>query len=93
MDAEINKAILNERKRTQDALSAYQEVEKYTGSFNMAGMSESEIYQYAYEVLTGEKVRVSDAKPSFKAYMKARVQDSSFKYESSNDSEFFDYIK
>lgn len=93
MDAEINKAILNERKRTQDALSAYQDVEKYTGSFNMAGMSESEIYQYAYEVLTGEKVRTEDAKPSFKAYMKAKVQDSSFKYESSNDSEFFDYIK
>ena len=93
MDAEIGKAIMNERKRTQDAIAAYQEVEKYTGSFNMAGMSESEIYQYAYEVLTGEKVRVSDAKPSFKAYMKARVQDSSFKYESSNDSEFFDYIK
>lgn len=93
MDAEINKAILNERKRTQDAIAAYQEVEKWTGSFNMAGMSESEIYQYAYEVLTGEKVRVSDAKPSFKAYMKARVQDSSFKYESGSDSEFFDYIK
>ena len=93
MDAEINKAILNERKRTQDALSAYQEVEKWTGSFNMAGMSESEIYQYAYEVLTSEKVKTADAKPSFKAYMKARVQDSSFKYESSNDSEFFDYIK
>ena len=93
MDAEINKAILNERKRTQDAISAYQEVEKWTGSFNMAGMSESEIYQYAYEVVSGERVRVSDAKASFKAYMKARVQDSSFKYESSNDSEFFDYIK
>lgn len=93
MDTEINKAILNERKRTQDAISAYQEVEKYTGSFNMVGMSESEIYQYAYEVLTGEKVKTADAKPSFKAYMKARVQDSSFKYKSSNDSEFFDYIK
>ena len=93
MDAEINKAILNERKRTQDAISAYQEVEKWTGSFNMAGMSESEIYQYAYEVLTSEKVKTADAKPSFKAYVKARVQDSSFKYESSNDSEFFDYIK
>lgn len=93
MDAEINKAILNERKRTQDAIAAYQEVEKYTGSFNIAGMSESEIYQYAYEVLTGEKVKTADAKPSFKAYMKARVQDSSFKYKSSNDSEFFDYIK
>ena len=93
MDAEINKAILNERRRTQDAIAAYQEVEKYTGSFNMAGMSESEIYQYAYEVLTGEKVRVSDAKPSFKAYMKAKVQDSSFKYESGSDCDFFDYIK
>ena len=93
MDAEISKAILNERKRTQDAISAYQDVEKYTGSFNMAGMSESEIYQYAYEVLTGEKVKTADAKPSFKAYMKARVQDSSFKYESGSDSEFFDYIK
>ena len=93
MDAEINKAILNERKRTQDAIAAYQDVEKWTGSFNMAGMSESEIYQYAYEVLTGEKVKTADAKPSFKAYMKARVQDSSFKYESGSDSEFFDYIK
>ena len=93
MDAKIQEAILNERKRTQDAISAYQEVEKWTGSFNMAGMSESEIYQYAYEVLTSEKVKTADAKPSFKAYVKARVQDSSFKYESSNDSEFFDYIK
>lgn len=94
MDAEINKAILNERKRTQDALSAYQEVEKYTGSFNMAGMSESEIYQYAYEVLTGEKVRVSDAKPSFKAYMKARVQDSSININYSNTADdFFTHIK
>ena len=93
MDAEINKAILNERRRTQDAIAAYQEVEKWTGSFNMAGMSESEIYQYAYEVLTGEKVKTADAKPSFKAYMKARVQDSSFKYESGSDSDFFDYIK
>lgn len=93
MDAEINKAILNERKRTQDAIAAYHDVERFTGSFNMAGMSESEIYQYAYEVLTGEKVKTADAKPSFKAYVKARVQDSSFKYESSNDSEFFDYIK
>lgn len=71
MDVEINKAILNERKRTQDAIAAYQDVEKYTGSFNMAGMSSDEIYQYAYEVLTGDKVRVSDAKPSFKAYIKA----------------------
>lgn len=70
MDAEINKAILNERRRTQDAIAAYQEVEKYTGSFNMAGMSESEIYQYAYEVVSGERVRVSDAKASFKAYVK-----------------------
>ena len=94
MDAEINKAILNERKRTQDAISAYQEVEKYTGSFNMAGMSESEIYQYAYEVLTGEKVRVSDAKPSFKAYMKARVQDSSMNINYSNTADdFFTHIK
>lgn len=95
MDAEINKAILNERKRTQDAIAAYQDVEKWTGSFNMAGMSESEIYQYAYEVLTGEKVKTADAKPSFKAYMKARVQDSSFKYNSNDntDSDYFDYIK
>lgn len=94
MDAEINKAILNERKRTQDAIAAYQDVEKYTGSFNMAGMSESEIYQYAYEVLTGEKVRVSDAKPSFKAYMKARVQDSSININYSNTAdEFFTHIK
>ncbi len=85
MDAEINKAILNERKRTQDAIAAYQDVEKHTGSFNMAGMSESEIYQYAYEVLTGEKVRVSDAKPSFKAYMKA-VQKSQPTYDAAQFS-------
>lgn len=71
MDAEISKAILNERKRTQDAIAAYQDVERFTGSFNMTGLSADEIYQYAYEVLTGEKVRVSDAKPSFKAYIKA----------------------
>ena len=94
MDAEIGKAIMNERKRTQDAISAYQEVEKYTGSFNMAGMSESEIYQYAYEVLTSEKVKTADAKPSFKAYMKARVQDSSFNINYSNTAdEFFTHIK
>lgn len=94
MDAEINKAILNERKRTQDALSAYQEVEKWTGSFNMAGMSESEIYQYAYEVLTSEKVKTADAKPSFKAYMKARVQDSSININYSNTADdFFTHIK
>lgn len=71
MDAEISKAILNERKRTQDAIAAYQDVERFTGSFNMTGLSADEIYQYAYEVLTGDKVRVSDAKPSFKAYIKA----------------------
>ena len=71
MDAEISKAILNERKRTQDAITAYQDVERFTGSFNMTGLSADEIYQYAYEVLTGDKVRVSDAKPSFKAYIKA----------------------
>ena len=71
MDAKINEAILNERKRTQDAIAAYQDVEGFTGSFNMTGMSSDEIYQYAYEVLTGDKVRVSDAKPSFKAYIKA----------------------
>lgn len=71
MDEQIQAAILEERKRTQDALAAYQDVEKWTGSFNMAGMSEDEIYKYAYEVLTGEKVKVQDAKPSFKAYMKA----------------------
>lgn len=94
MDAEISKAILNERKRTQDAIAAYQDVEKYTGSFNMAGMSESEIYQYAYEVLTGEKVKTADAKPSFKAYMKARVQDSSININYSNTAdEFFTHIK
>lgn len=80
MDAEINKAILNERKRTQDALSAYQDVERFTGTFNMAGMSEDEIYQYAYEVLTGDKVKVSDAKPSFKAYIKA-VNKSQITYD------------
>lgn len=80
MDAEINKAIMSERKRTQDAISAYQDVEKWTGSFNMAGMSEDEIYQYAYEVLTGDKVKVSDAKPSFKAYIKA-VNKSQITYD------------
>ena len=85
MDAEINKAILNERKRTQDAIAAYQDVEKYTGSFNMAGMSESEIYQYAYEVLTSEKVKTADAKPSFKAYMKA-VQKSQPTYDAAQFS-------
>ncbi len=85
MDAEISKAILNERKRTQDAIAAYQDVEKYTGSFNMAGMSESEIYQYAYEVLTGEKVKTADAKPSFKAYMKA-VQKSQPTYDAAQFS-------
>lgn len=85
MDAEISKAILNERKRTQDAISAYQDVEKYTGSFNMAGMSESEIYQYAYEVLTGEKVKTADAKPSFKAYVKA-VQKSQPTYDAAQFS-------
>lgn len=94
MDAKIQEAILNERKRTQDAIAAYQEVEKYTGSFNMAGMSESEIYQYAYEVLTSEKVKTADAKPSFKAYVKARVQDSSFNINYSNTAdEFFTHIK
>lgn len=85
MDAEISKAILNERKRTQDAIAAYQDVEKWTGSFNMAGMSESEIYQYAYEVLTGEKVKTADAKPSFKAYMKA-VQKSQPTYDAAQFS-------
>lgn len=94
MDEKINEAILSERKRTQDAIAAYQDVEKWTGSFNMAGMSESEIYQYAYEVLTGEKVRVSDAKPSFKAYMKAKVQDSSININYSNTADdFFTHIK
>lgn len=94
MDTEINKAIMNERKRTQDAIAAYQEVEKWTGSFNMAGMSESEIYQYAYEVLTSEKVKTADAKPSFKAYVKARVQDSSININYSNTAdEFFTHIK
>lgn len=85
MDTEINKAIMSERKRAQDAISAYQDVEKYTGSFNMAGMSESEIYQYAYEVLTGEKVKTADAKPSFKAYMKA-VNKSQVTYDAAQFS-------
>lgn len=94
MDEKINEAILSERKRTQDAIAAYQDVEKWTGSFNMAGMSESEIYQYAYEVLTGEKVKTADAKPSFKAYMKARVQDSSININYSNTADdFFTHIK
>lgn len=70
MDAKIQEAILNERKRTQDAIVAYHDVERFTGSFNMAGMSSDEIYQYAYEVVSGERVRVSDAKASFKAYVK-----------------------
>ena len=70
MDAKIQEAILNERKRTQDAIAAYHDVERFTGSFNMAGMSSDEIYQYAYEVVSGERVRVSDAKASFKAYVK-----------------------
>lgn len=94
MDAEISKAILNERKRTQDAIAAYQDVERFTGSFNMTGLSADEIYQYAYEVLTGEKVKTADAKPSFKAYMKARVQDSSININYSNTAdEFFTHIK
>lgn len=95
MDAQIQAAILEERKRTQDALAAYRDVERYTGSFNMAGMSEDEIYKYAYEVLTGDKVKVQDAKPSFKAYMKAKTSDSSFggqTYDSSAD-ELFTHIK
>ncbi len=94
MDAEINKAILNERKRTQDAIAAYQDVEKWTGSFNMAGMSEDEIYKYAYELLTGDKVKIVDAKPSFKAFKKAKAQDSNMnmKYSSNND-EIFTHIK
>lgn len=95
MDEQIQQAIINERKRTQDALAAYQDVEKWTGSFNMAGMSEDEIYKYAYEVLTGDKVKVQDAKPSFKAYMKAKTSDSSFggqTYDSSAD-ELFTHIK
>lgn len=95
MDEQIQQAIVNERKRTQDALAAYQDVEKWTGSFNMAGMSEDEIYKYAYEVLTGDKVKVQDAKPSFKAYMKAKTSDSSFggqTYDSSAD-ELFTHIK
>lgn len=70
MDEKIQEAILNERKRTQDAIAAYHDVERFTGSFNMAGMSSDEIYQYAYEVVSGERVRVSDAKASFKAYVK-----------------------
>lgn len=70
MDEKILEAILNERKRTQDAIAAYYDVERFTGSFNMAGMSSDEIYQYAYEVVSGERVRVSDAKASFKAYVK-----------------------
>ena len=70
MDAKIQEAVLNERKRTQDAIATYHDVERFTGSFNMAGMSSDEIYQYAYEVVSGERVRVSDAKASFKAYVK-----------------------
>ena len=95
MDEQIHAAILEERKRTQDAIAAYRDVERWTGSFNMAGMSEDEIYKYAYEVLTGDKIRVQDAKPSFKAYMKAKTSDSSFAgqtYDSSAD-EIFTHIK
>ncbi len=95
MDAQIQAAILEERKRTQDALAAYHDVEKWTGSFNMAGMSEDEIYKYAYEVLTGDKVKVQDAKASWKAYMKAKTSDSSFAgqtYDNSAD-EIFTHIK
>lgn len=94
MDAEIKKAILLERKRTQDAIAAYQDVERYVGSFNMSGMSEDEIYKYAYELLTGDKVKIVDAKPSFKAFKKAKAQDSNMnmKYSSNND-EIFTHIK
>ena len=60
----------------------------------MAGMSEDEIYKYAYELLTGDKVKIVDAKPSFKAFKKAKAQDSNMnmKYSSNND-EIFTHIK
>lgn len=91
MDSEINKAIIAERQRTMDAVKAYKDVERYTGKFNADGMNEDEIYQYGYNILTGEKVPTNDAKPSFKAYVKAKVNDNLMT--SQNDDDFFDYIK
>ncbi len=76
MDAQIQAAILQERKRTEDAAAAYEEVKQYVGAFNMSGMSADNIYQYGYKILSGENIRVEDAKASWKAYMKAKVLDN-----------------
>ncbi len=93
MDARIEQAIVNERKRTQDAISAYEDVRKHIGSFDMNGMSKEEIYQYAYEMLTGEKVKVGDAMPSWKAYMKAKVADNSYNQKIIDNDDLFTHIK
>lgn len=95
MDAQIQAAILQERKRTEDAAAAYEEVKQYVGAFNMSGMSADNIYQYGYKILSGENIRVEDAKASWKAYMKAKTLDSSFAGHSYNSSadEIFTHIK
>ena len=69
MDEQIQAAILQERKRTEDAVAAYEEVKQHVGAFNMSGMSDDDIYQYGYKTLSGENVKVEDAKASWKAYM------------------------
>lgn len=95
MDEQIQAAILQERKRTEDAAAAYEEVKQYVGAFNMSGMSADNIYQYGYKILSGENIRVEDAKASWKAYMKAKTSDSSFAgqtYDNSAD-EIFTHIK
>ena len=76
MDEQIQAAILQERKRTEDAVAAYEEVKQHVGAFNMSGMSDDDIYQYGYKTLSGENVKVEDAKASWKAYMKAKVLDN-----------------
>lgn len=95
MDAQIQAAILQERKRTEDAAAAYEEVKQYVGAFNMSGMSADNIYQYGYKILSGENIRVEDAKASWKAYMKAKVLDNrSFSGMGADlESELFPHIK
>ncbi len=95
MDAQIQAAILQERKRTEDAAAAYEEVKQYVGAFNMSGMSADNIYQYGYKILSGENIRVEDAKASWKAYMKAKVLDNrSFSGMGADlENELFPHIK
>lgn len=95
MDAQIQAAILQERKRTEDAAAAYEEVKQHVGAFNMSGMSADNIYQYGYKILSGENIRVEDAKASWKAYMKAKVLDNrSFSGMGADlENELFPHIK